>query len=264
MMGLEEHLLKGRCPKCGAQYYGWTLLNPQNQTCERCGIVLEISEEGIQIQSGQPPPAAVSGNPAPTTMRISAASGEAAAGRAFSIDVRVDCNSAIAGAQMDLTFDPARFTVDGITEGNLFKQDGASTYFNPAVIDNVAGTVAGVAAAIISPGQTVSAPETFVTVNLTAKKTDTTVISVLQLANVIIGNIDGAAAPIVTQNAGITILPWEDWDVNCDNQVNILDIIIVGQNWGKTGPPHWIRADVNRDGKVDILDIILICQHRTG
>lgn len=52
-----------------------------------------------------------------------------------------------------------------------------------------------------------------------------------------------------------------DWDVNGDREVNVLDMTIVGQHWGETGPPGWIRADVNRDGVINVLDMIIIGQH---
>ena len=32
----------GKCPKCGEQYYGWALNNPDEQYCEICGCGLEI------------------------------------------------------------------------------------------------------------------------------------------------------------------------------------------------------------------------------
>jgi hypothetical protein len=35
-------MLEGKCPKCGARYYGWALNSPRNQMCENCGIGLEI------------------------------------------------------------------------------------------------------------------------------------------------------------------------------------------------------------------------------
>jgi len=41
-------------------------------------------------------------------------------------------------------------------------------------------------------------------------------------------------------------------------------MIRVGQHWGETGTPHWVREDVNRDGSVNVLDMILIGQHWTG
>jgi len=50
------------------------------------------------------------------------------------------------------------------------------------------------------------------------------------------------------------------WDVNGDNIVDILDLVFVGQQFGKT-PPDDAVADVNNDGIVDILDLSFICQH---
>lgn len=36
---------EGRCPKCGALFYGWALTEPENQTCPECGTKLEIHQE---------------------------------------------------------------------------------------------------------------------------------------------------------------------------------------------------------------------------
>jgi len=53
-------------------------------------------------------------------------------------------------------------------------------------------------------------------------------------------------------------------DVNGDGQVNILDMVLIGQKWDETGSPGWIKEDVNKDGKIDVLDMILVGQHWTG
>lgn len=58
--------------------------------------------------------------------------------------------------------------------------------------------------------------------------------------------------------------PTEDWDVNSDGSVNVLDLIRIGQHQDETGPAGWIREDVNKDGTVSVLDIILVGQHWTG
>ena len=55
--------------------------------------------------------------------------------------------------------------------------------------------------------------------------------------------------------------PCPDWDVNCDSQIDILDIAQVGLHWGETGDPGWIREDVNNDGTIDILDVAVIGLH---
>jgi len=57
---------------------------------------------------------------------------------------------------------------------------------------------------------------------------------------------------------------YPDWDVNMDQNINILDIIVIAQHIGETGEPCWIPQDVNCDGTVNVLDIILVAQHWTG
>jgi hypothetical protein len=50
--------LEGICPKCGARYYGWALKNPRYQMCGKCGIGLEIMQNGEKIATGYSPFAA--------------------------------------------------------------------------------------------------------------------------------------------------------------------------------------------------------------
>ncbi|MCY4553513.1 MAG: leucine-rich repeat domain-containing protein [Candidatus Poribacteria bacterium] len=50
------------------------------------------------------------------------------------------------------------------------------------------------------------------------------------------------------------------YDVNKDGITNILDLILVGQNFGKTNPTN-ARADVNGDGAVNISDLVLVAGH---
>jgi uncharacterized OB-fold protein len=37
--------MKGKCPKCGARYYGWALKEPVHQYCDECGSELDVYEE---------------------------------------------------------------------------------------------------------------------------------------------------------------------------------------------------------------------------
>ncbi len=50
------------------------------------------------------------------------------------------------------------------------------------------------------------------------------------------------------------------YDVNEDGHITILDLILVGQDYGKS-PPVNARADVNGDGHVNITDIVLVARH---
>ena len=62
-------------------------------------------------------------------------------GAQFTININIQPNNAIAGAQFCLSFNPSLVSVTNITEGNLLKQNGASTYFSPGQINNSAGTI---------------------------------------------------------------------------------------------------------------------------
>jgi DNA-directed RNA polymerase subunit RPC12/RpoP len=40
------NVIEGKCPKCGKQFFGWSLQNPGNQSCSNCGSGLTILEDG--------------------------------------------------------------------------------------------------------------------------------------------------------------------------------------------------------------------------
>ncbi len=50
------------------------------------------------------------------------------------------------------------------------------------------------------------------------------------------------------------------YDINRDGITNILDLILIGQDFGKTNPTN-ARTDVNGDGFVNISDVVLVAQH---
>ncbi|HDI12957.1 MAG TPA: hypothetical protein ENF64_02450 [Hadesarchaea archaeon] len=123
-------------------------------------------------------------------------------GQSFVVDVSVVQHTPIAGAQFDLSFDPSLLTVDSVEEGNLFKQGGASTYFQSGTINNTTGSITGVACVILGPN-TVESPGTLATIHLTAKGPAGT--SPLTLSNVIVGNENGVAVPISVSNGSVHV-----------------------------------------------------------
>ncbi|MBN1862246.1 MAG: hypothetical protein JW790_01195 [Dehalococcoidales bacterium] len=48
-------MLEGKCPKCGARYFGWALRFPRHQVCPRCGVGLAIVEDGRPVSQGYSP-----------------------------------------------------------------------------------------------------------------------------------------------------------------------------------------------------------------
>jgi len=200
----------------------------------------------------------VSADPA-TTVTVQPATKVVGIGDTFTVDVFVDPDTNIAGVQFSLSFDHTILQANGVTEGNLLSQLGASTFFQSGTISNGAGTITSVAGAIITPGASVSQEGTFATVSFNATAAGT---SALTLSGVIVGDTTGTAVTITTTGGSVMVCP--DWDVNMDGSVNVLDMILVGNHWGETGTAHWIREDVNLDGAISVLDMILIGQHWTG
>ena len=58
----------------------------------------------------------------------------------------------------------------------------------------------------------------------------------------------------------LEIIVESDYDLNKDGLVNILDLVLVAQNFGKIHA----QADVNDDGIVNIFDLILVAQQLSG
>jgi hypothetical protein len=124
-------------------------------------------------------------------------------GEEFQISIIIQPDNAIAGAQFSLSFNPSLVTVSSVSEGNLLKQNGASTYFNPGQIDNTTGVITGVTGAIIDPGQTVSTGGTFAVITMTAGLPNTT--CPLTLSNVILGDLQAQSVLIDVVPGNITI-----------------------------------------------------------
>ena len=138
-----------------------------------------------------------------TAVTVQPPSQNVGTGATFTVGIHVAPDTAIAGMQFSLSFDPSLLTANNVTEGNLLKQGGASSFFMAGTIDNVAGTITGVAGAIITAGQTVSAPGTFATVSFTAEAATGT--SPLNLSNVIVANITANPVAIAVTNGQVVV-----------------------------------------------------------
>jgi hypothetical protein len=138
-----------------------------------------------------------------TAVTVDPASQNVGTGATFAVGIHVVPDTAIAGMQFSLSFDASLVTANDVTEGNLLSQGGASTYFMPGIIDNVAGTIIGVFGAITADGQTVSSPGTFATISFTAKTTAGT--SALDLTDVIVGKVGGQTVAITVTDGSVTV-----------------------------------------------------------
>jgi hypothetical protein len=48
-------MIQGKCPECGQLYYGFALLQPNNQSCDACGSELLITQNGKRTLEGYSP-----------------------------------------------------------------------------------------------------------------------------------------------------------------------------------------------------------------
>jgi DMSO/TMAO reductase YedYZ molybdopterin-dependent catalytic subunit len=48
------------------------------------------------------------------------------------------------------------------------------------------------------------------------------------------------------------------WDLNNDHVCNISDLVVLGLQWGKTGPAGFLPEDLNNDGVINVGDVIAL------
>jgi hypothetical protein len=171
-------------------------------------------------------------------------------GATFAVGIYVVPDTAIAGMQFSLSFNPSLITANSVTEGNLFSQGGASTYFVSGTIDNVAGTITNVWGVINEPGQTVSSPGTFATISFTAGTAAGT--SPIDLSNVIVGDLGGMAVPITVTDGEVVITgaPPPEYTVTFDTDPEATGTITFdgviysdGNTVDKTAGTYYIAAN---------------------
>jgi len=137
-----------------------------------------------------------------TTVTISPPTKTVNVGETFSLDVVITPAVPIAGAQFNLSFNPAVVEVTSVAEGNLLKQGGAGTYFQAGTVDNTNGKLTGVAGSITTPGAEVSGTGTFAAITFKAKAQGT---RDLTLSNVVVGNKAGQAVAVTVTGGSVTV-----------------------------------------------------------
>ena len=181
-------------------------------------------------------------------------------GDTFTLDIRAENVTDLAGWQFDIAFDPALLEAINVSEGNFLKTDGGSTFFQSGSIDNAAGKITGLNAARLST-QGVNGTGTLLQVRFKAKATGQTE---LALRNFEFAASTGDTIPAGPHEIHITIEGrLATGDVNRDGRVSILDLVLVAQQLGKRVSAG-SAVDVNSDGVVSILDLILVSQRIAG
>ena len=177
-------------------------------------------------------------------------------GDTFTFDVRAESVSDLAGWQFDIAFDPAILEAIDLSEGDFLKTDGGATFFQSGHIDNAAGKITELKSALLSD-RGVNGSGTILQVRVKAKSDGETS---LALQNFLFGSFTGENIPAGPHEIYITV---EErlliGDVNRDGVVNILDLIRVARQLGKSVPAN-SPVDINGDGVVNIFDLTLVAQ----
>ena len=99
---------------------------------------------------------------------FSTAATQVKVGGTFTVQLKAENISDLAGWQSDVVFDPAVLTVSNVSEGSFLKQGGGRTHFLKGTIDNTKGRITGIGSARISEGAA-SGEGTLLSVTFTAK-----------------------------------------------------------------------------------------------
>ena len=172
-------------------------------------------------------------------------------GDTFTLSLVVDDVVNLAGWQLDIAFNPSVLKAVSVAEGDFLSKDGGNTFFVEGNINTTAGRIANVSGAFLGTGG-VSGTGVLLDITFEAKAYGE---GRLRLENVRLGDSNGNSIP-----HEIVINPFifkPRHDVNGDGNVNILDIVLIVQNFGQANP----QADVNGDGNVNIFDLIVVAQH---
>ena len=181
---------------------------------------------------------------------------EISIGDTFTLDIYAEDTTDLAAWQFDIAFDPLHLEVIEVRKGYFLESDGGATAFQKGTINNHAGQITGLSEAAPN-GNSVSGTGLLLSVTFSANTGGETQ---LTLSNFRLSDSSGQAIPAGPLKVSLVLKDRLIWDVNGDGLVNILDLILVARDLGKTASLY-SRTDVNRDGVVTILDLVLVAQH---
>ena len=181
-------------------------------------------------------------------------------GDTFTVDISAETVFDLAKWQLDIAFDPAALEAIDVSEGDFLKMGGGTTSFQGGTINNAAGNITGLSAER-GGDQGVSGTGTLLQVEFKAKSSGETTLTLQNLQFDVI-----AGGNVSVESHEITLTVEEQLiagDVNGDGKVNILDLVLVAQQFGKDVPAD-SPADVTGDGVVNILDLVRVAQEFAG
>ncbi len=183
----------------------------------------------------------------------------------FSSDTSITTTVAISdvsnlgGFQFTLTYDPAVVHVEDATLGDFLDSTGRSAYPLSPQIDNTTGRVTfGGYTLGNQPGASGSGTLAVITFSPQgAGETD------LALQGAQVTDTTGATLSLSTQNGHLAVRACPRWDVDCDGDVDISDIMQVAAHWNcEQGDACYdSKYDIDQDGDIDVADIMQVAAH---
>ena len=177
-------------------------------------------------------------------------------GDTFMVNISAETAFDLAKWQLDIAFDPAALEALSVNEGDFLTMNGGTTSFQGGSIDNAAGTITGLSAER-DDDQGVTGAGTLFEVELKAKLSGETKLTLQNLQFDVITRDTSADPYEITLTIEEQLIAG---DVNRDGQVNILDLVLVAQQFGQSMPTD-SPADVTGDGVVNILDLVRVAQN---
>lgn len=193
----------------------------------------------------------------PTLITISPLNQTVYAGSKFTIQMTVSPSANIAGMQTNLNFNPNLIQFETVSEGDLFKVPPMNqTFFNKGLINNSLGSVNNIYCVILG-NYSQNKTGTFVTMTGYAKEKG---LNTFTISNAKIGRPDGTSVYVRFNSSELNVIS-VPWDINEDGEVDILDLLLVGNHYGSSLVGRW---DTNSDGIVDILDLLRVTAQMEG
>lgn len=146
---------------------------------------------------------------AETTVQICPESARVSETGNFSVEVFIEPDASISGAEFTLMYDPSLLKVTRVSEGAFLKQTEEQTMFSSGTIDNTNGTVTGVYGFMLGKERTLKAG-TFARAEFTALGKEE--IAHIELRDVTVTNSTGAKLPVAVTNGKALIGNVEDPD----------------------------------------------------
>ena len=181
---------------------------------------------------------------------------EISTGDRFTLDLYAEDVTDLVEWQFDLAFDPTRLEAIEIRKGYFLESRGGSTRFKDGIINNRSGSITGLSEETPSRNG-VSGTGMLLSVTFVAKAGGETQLAFNNFQFSAVGGQTILAGPY---EVTVVVKDGLIWDVNVDGIINVLDLILIARDFGKTAFVH-SRADVNGDGIINILDLILVAQH---